>query len=231
MFKQEMILRNTLKRLGFESEEVLPERAFGAVLARAGVGKTAFLVQLALYNLLREKKVLHVSLTDPVDKVNVWYSEIFRRISFQEGNAHDIALLESLLPNRFIMTFHVDGFSLPKFEERLKELSQQGIFSPSVVIMDGLAFEESRQADVYGLKELAEKNGLRMWFAVQTHREEQHDGNLFPVSFAPFADLFDVVFELRPDHADVYISTLRGGKAGGESLLLDPTTMLIKNRL
>lgn len=231
MFKQEMILRNTLKQLGFESEEVLPEGGFGAVLARAGIGKTAFLVQLALYNLLREKKVLHISLNDPVDKVNVWYSELFRRISSNKQSVHDIALLESLLPNRFIMTFRVEGFSFGKFEERLNELSQQGIFSPSIIIMDGLTFEESRKADIYGLKDLVQKNGMRMWFTVQTHREEENDGNLFPVSFAPFAGLFDAVLELRPEHADVYITTLHGGKSRGESLLLDPTTMLIKDRI
>jgi hypothetical protein len=231
MFKQEMILRNTLKQLGFESEEVLPEGGFGAVLARAGIGKTAFLVQLALYNLLRDKKVLHISLNDPVDKVNVWYTELFRRISANEDGAHDIAFLESLLPNRFIMTFRVDGFSFPKFEERLNNLSQQGIFSPSIIIMDGLAFEESRKADIYGLKDLVQKNGMQMWFTVQTHREEEQDRNLFPVSFAPFAELFDVVLELRPEHADVYITPLRGGKSRGESLLLDPTTMLMKDKL
>jgi hypothetical protein len=231
MLKQEMILRNTLKQLGFESEEVLPKGGFGAVLARAGVGKTAFLVQLALYSLLRGKKVLHISLNDPVDKVNVWYSELFRRVGSGEEGINSVAFPESLLPNRFIMTFRVEGFSLSKFEERLSELSQQGIFSPSIIIMDGLNFEESRKADIYGLKDLVVKNGMRAWFTVQTHRHEEQEGNLFPVSFAPFADLFDAVLELRPEHANVYITPLRGGKSKGESLLLDPTTMLIKDRL
>ena len=231
MLKQEMILRNTLRRLGFESEEVLPEGGFGAVLARAGVGKTAFLVQLALYALLRGKKVLHISLNDPVDKVNVWYSELFRRITSDEAGVNDAAFLESLLPCRFIMTFHVEGFSLPKLEERLNDLSQQGIFSPSIIIIDGLRFEESRKADIHGLKDFVVKNGMEAWFAVQTHRHEEQKGHIYPLSFALFADLFDVVLEIRPQHADVYISVLKGGKTGGESLLLDPTTMLIKDRL
>ncbi len=34
-----------------------------------------------------------------------------------------------------------------------------------------------------------------------------------------------------PEHEDVHITVLRGGKYIGESLLLDPTTMLIKDRL
>jgi KaiC/GvpD/RAD55 family RecA-like ATPase len=201
------------------------------VLARAGVGKTAFLVQLALYSLLRGKKVLHVSLSDPVDKVNVWYSELFRRIASDEEGVNGATFLEPLLPNRFIMNFRLEGFSLPKLEERLNDLSQQGIFSPSIIIIDGLNFEESRKAEIYGLKDLVAKNGMQAWFTVQTHRHEERKDNLFTVSFAPFADLFDVVLELRSQHADVYITVLKGGKTGGESALLDPTTMLIRDRL
>ncbi len=231
MFKQEMILRNTLRRLGFDSDDVLPEGGFGAVLARAGVGKTAFLVQLALYGLLKEKKVVHVSLNDPVDKVNVWYTELFHRIASDEETTDGTAFLESLLPNRFIMSFRIEGFSLPKLKERLDDLSQQGIFFPSLIIVDGLHFAESRKADIYGLKDFAVKNRMQVWFAVQTHRDEDRKASLFPVYFAPFADLFDIVFELRSEHADVEITVLKGGKSERESLLLDPTTMLIRDRL
>ena len=48
MLKKELILRNPLRQLGFETEDILPAGAIGAVLAHAGVGKTALLVQLAL---------------------------------------------------------------------------------------------------------------------------------------------------------------------------------------
>ena len=51
------------------TEDILPQGGFGAVLARAGVGKTALLVQLALNTMLRDKNVLHISLNDPVNKV------------------------------------------------------------------------------------------------------------------------------------------------------------------
>ena len=56
MLKNELILKNPLRRMGYESDDILNKGQFGAVLARAGVGKTAFLVQLALNSMLREKK-------------------------------------------------------------------------------------------------------------------------------------------------------------------------------
>ncbi len=39
MLKKELILRNPLRHLGFETEDILPAWGFGAVLAYAGVGK------------------------------------------------------------------------------------------------------------------------------------------------------------------------------------------------
>jgi flagellar biosynthesis GTPase FlhF len=56
MLKNELILKNPLRRMGYESDDILNNGEFGAVMARAGVGKTAFLVQLALNSMLREKK-------------------------------------------------------------------------------------------------------------------------------------------------------------------------------
>ena len=71
MLKKDLIMRNPLRMMGYENDEILKAGEFGAVLARAGVGKTAFLVQLSLNALLRGKNVLHISLEDPVNKVSL----------------------------------------------------------------------------------------------------------------------------------------------------------------
>ena len=52
MLKKDLILRNPLRVMGYENDDILNAGEFGAVLARAGVGKTAFLVQLSLNALL-----------------------------------------------------------------------------------------------------------------------------------------------------------------------------------
>ena len=77
MLKKEIIYRNPLINLGYENEDILPDGGFGAVIAHAGVGKTALLVQMALNTMIREKYILHVSLHDAVSKVDVWYHELF----------------------------------------------------------------------------------------------------------------------------------------------------------
>ena len=79
--KKELILRNPLRLMGDETDDIIPEGGFGAVLARAGVGKTALLVQLAVNALLRGNNVLHISLNDPVKKVSLWYKEVFNHLT------------------------------------------------------------------------------------------------------------------------------------------------------
>jgi len=233
MLKKELILRNPLRQLGFETEDILAAGAFGAVLAHAGVGKTALLVQLALNGMLRSRNVLHVSLKDPVNKVNLWYNELFHHLAGRYEGAQVNSLLESVLPHRFIMTFRVESFSVPKLEERLNDLTEQGIFSATMMIIDGLDFDESRRSDLNDLKALAVKNGIRIWFTVRTHRHEASGVDGLPVSFSAVAGLFDLVLELQPERADIHIKMLRGSGSTpvGSPLLLDPSTMLIKDQV
>jgi hypothetical protein len=232
MLKQELILRNPLRQLGFETEDILSAGGFGAVLAHAGVGKTALLVQLAINGMLRNRNVLHISLNDPVNKVNLWYSELFQHLAGSDEGKQISHLWESVLPHRFIMTFRVESFTVPKLEERLSDLTEQGIFSPIMMIIDGLHVDESRRSDLNELKALAIRNGIHIWFTVPTQGLDLPGQNGLPVSFSAVSDLFDLVLGLQPEHGDIHIKLLRGKESTptGSTLLLDPSTMLIKDR-
>jgi len=230
MLKNDLILRNPLRLMGYETEDILAEGGFGAVLARAGVGKTAFLVQLALNTLLRGKNVLHISLDDPVKKVSLWYQEVLRNIASQYDDSQIDQLWETILPHRFIMTFKVEGFSVPKLEERLTDLTEQGIFFPQMILIDGLPFDETVRRSLVDLKALATNHSMHVWFAVRTHRHEELGPDGMPAPFMQFADLFEVAIQLQPAEDEIHVKALKGGKAPSDhpSLLLDPATMLIK---
>ena len=231
MFKKDLILRNPLIRMGTETDDVIPEGGFGAILAHAGVGKTALLVQLALNAMLRNRNVLHISLLDPVGKVDLWYQELFHHLA-KEAKVQQInQLWETILPHRFILTFKVEGFSVPRLEERLTDLMTQGIFLPQMIIMDGLRFDESGRQPICDLKALAVKHGMRIWFTVHTHRHEQPGPDGLPVQLLHVVDLFDVALELRPKGSEIHIKSLKGSPTTADDLplLLDPSTMLIKD--
>ncbi len=232
MLKNELILKNPLRRMGYESDDILNKGQFGAVMARAGVGKTAFLVQLALNCILREKKVLHISLDDPVKKVSLWYKEVFSRIATQYDIPQSGQLWDSVLPHRFIMTFRVEGFSVPKLEERLTDLIEQDIFKPDMMIIDGIPFDDSMIPDLVKLKTLVNKHPMQVWFTIRTHRHEDLDPNGTPLQLIPVADLFEVAIHLVPVGKQILIKALKGAGAYEDQpdLMLDPATMLIKDQ-
>ena len=223
-------IQNPLRHLGYETDDILPDGGFGAVFARAGVGKTSLLVQLALDVMLKEKGVLHISLTDPVKKISLWYKEMFQHMSDAYDFSQTPHLWEAILPNRFIMTLKVDGFSVPRLEERLKDLTEQDILSPHMVIIDGLPFDDTVQSTLAELKSLIKSQARRIWFTVWTHRHEAPGPDGMPTQLRDVADLFDTIVELRPEGNKIHLMGLKGGTEShrGASLQLDPSTMLIK---
>jgi len=230
--KNDLISRNPLRAMGHETDDILSTGEFGAVMARAGVGKTAFLVQIALNAQLRERNVLHISLVDPVKKVDLWYREVFQLLANRYKVQQIDRLWDEILPHRFIMTFRVEGFTVPTLEERLADLSEQSIFSPQMIIIDGLPFSESIRNPLLDLKAFSEKSGIHVWFTVTTHRHEDPAPDGMPIPLSPVSDLFDVAIELKPDGKEIFVKSIKGPGAGEEqaTLLLDPSTMLIKNQ-
>ncbi|MCD6154065.1 MAG: hypothetical protein J7J07_09200 [Syntrophobacterales bacterium] len=230
MLKKDLILKNPLSLLGCETEDIVHEGGFGAVLSRAGVGKTAFLVQLAINSMLRSKNVLHISLNDPVKKVGLWYKELFHNLAEQHSPAEIKQLWEDILPHRFIMTFKVEGFSVPRLGERITDLTEQNIFHPRMIIIDGFRFNESTRKPLIDLKGLAEKHEFNVWFTVTTHRNEEPEPDGMPISFSLVEELFDAVLKLWPEGAETHIKILKGISADNSSLLLDSSTMLVKDK-
>lgn len=232
MLKNELIMRNPVQHLAGPSADVLSDGQFGGVLARAGVGKTALMVQIALNSMLHERNVMHVSLNQPVNKTNLWYREVFGHVARQSGVVQPEALWESLLPHRFIMTFRAEGFSVPKMEERLTDLVEQKIFVPQLLIIDGLSFDEPLRDPLSELKHYARLHAIRVWFTIRTHRHEDPGPGGIAKQLADVEDLFEVAIQLVPVGEEIHVKPLKGLTLPAEHvhLVLDPTTMLVKER-
>jgi len=230
MLKKELILRNPLRWMGRENQDILPAGGLGALMARAGVGKTAFMVQIALNSLLHGKNVLHVSLNEPVQKVSLWYEEVISHLAEQFAVKNTQEFWEAVLPHRFIMTFRVEGFSAISLEERLNELTDQDIFLPQIIIIDGLPFDSGVRNPLSDLKSLARRQGLQIWFTIRTHRHEAPSAEGLPAPFAPVEDLFEIALQLQPIEREIHVKPLKGGPWTSDptTLLLDPNTMIIK---
>jgi len=234
MLKKELILKDPLSFLGYETDKPQKTGEFGAVMSRAGVGKTAFLVQIALSHLLKDKKVLHASIQDPVDKVSLWYKEMFSNLTEKYNSKDSNELWEILITNRFIMTFETESFDFLKLSNRIKELTAQNIFSPDIIILDGLSIDRPITDELKQFKEIATKNNYTIWFSIRTHRHQSLD----PLSTIKQicghdSDLFNSVIQLLPEKDIIKVKRLFFDREAKTplTLIIDPSTMMIKEFL
>ena len=108
----------------------------GMVMARAGVGKSAFLVHVALGHLLRGTEVLHVSLQDQAAHVRSFYDEILGELLRTSGAQQSSAQVE-VERNRVIHSFLSGPFTTDRLTHLLATLDEVMHFRPTVVVIDG----------------------------------------------------------------------------------------------
>ncbi len=235
MGKEFLVSNNPLRALGLEKEDGADSRRVGLVMARAGLGKTAILVQIAMDSMLRDNKVLHVAIGEDLDKTRTWYDDILNLMD-QENKIDDFQdVVAEVIQNRMIMTFKENSFDAAKLEERMQDLAQQGIFKADCLVVDGFDFTSSDSVSVLNeLKGFMDKNDLKMiWFSAVSHRgDDRVSANGVPAPCHEVDDAFDTVLLISPEDKDIKLKTLKCSEAcavdAGKALLLDPATMLIK---
>ncbi len=229
MKREELIEKSPLRVLNPAAGEQPIEHRMGLVIARAGLGKTAVLVQLAMDAILRGNRVLHVSIGEGIEKAKVWYDNVCEHLA---GGADQAASMqEELMARRMIMTFKESSFSRPKLEERLNDLVYQNIFRPAVVVIDGLDFTATDRAAVADVKELMEAMNVQVWFTALSHRDDARVGaDAIPAPCHEVGELFDTVLELKAAQDGIKLNILKdtAGRAAGTALVLDPSTMMVQ---
>lgn len=229
MANNDLVVNNPLKALGLEEKAKGGIRSMGLVMSRAGLGKTAVLVQFALDCMLLGNKVLHISIGETVDKTRSWYDDILSLLT--EGEK--VESIPEIMKNRMIMTFKESSFSKAVLEERLDDLVQQDIYKPECLIIDGFDFVSADREAIMEIREFMEQRGLKMiWFSAVRHREDTRvsaDG--VPAPCHDIDDLFDTVLLINPQGDEMHLDILKCDECTvdpGTSLKLDPSTMLIQ---
>lgn len=203
----------------------------GGVVARPGIGKTALIVQIALNFMFKNEKVLHVSLHEPVSKVSVWYDEIFSRLASDLESPERQILWERMLPFRLIMSFRVEGFRIPVFQERLEELILQNVFKPRAILIDGMSPDQIKRETLASIKSIAERYDFHVWLSLPV-LEDGSVTTYFPATLEGTEDLFEAFLFLSPDDETVKITLFRSKEREWETLpvILNPSTFLIVER-
>ncbi|MEJ5301451.1 MAG: hypothetical protein WHS38_10730 [Thermodesulforhabdaceae bacterium] len=159
----------------------------GVVMAKAGVGKTAFLCLLALEKIGQGGKVLHVCVDETPDKIKTWYEEILRSYGKNLPRAVIKEMASRIEPLRFIASFLHNSFSLHRLQELVTNLTVQAKFTPSLIIIDGLDMERFDDSFFISLKSFLTETSLPLWMSARLH---QH---MDETSERALSSLFDVV--------------------------------------
>lgn len=217
----------------------------GVVSSRAGVGKTPLLVQIALDDLLRDRKVLHISHEHAVDHVRAYYDEIFNDVAQQCRLENPEAERADIEKNRLIYSHlgHAKGgappslrggeSSIAKILESVHFARDVAHFNPEVIIVDGFDFQRANVEGIKALAALAKELKAEVWAAATVDDPtpmKEGKPEALPDPLDRFAEQLSVVVHLEPERDVVRLRLLKdhdNKDLADLHLRLDPHTMRV----
>jgi len=208
----------------------------GLVVSRAGEGKTAFLVDIALDDLMRDRKVLHVDTAHTAERLREYYDEIFHDLAQAMCLEDRPRIHMQVERNRMIHTFLHGSFDLGKVDGALDYLGEHVHFEPWCVILDGTPAWEDCSPDqilteIRAIKAFAVRRNVELWLSAQEHREDTRDERGLPLRLTPYLDPISVVIELVPAADHMRLRLVKDHESPRMAELhveLDPKTMLLR---
>jgi hypothetical protein len=231
MHQKEVNERSPLRVLEASIHGGLGRGNIGVVIARAGIGKTAFLVGVALDELMRGRNVLHVSLQHNIDKVRAYYDKIFMDLGHERGLEDRWKVRLDLERNRRIHCYRDGTFSVEKLRDALVFKREHGEFQPVAIMIDDFDFEHARSEDMAALRKIAEDANAELWMSATTHRDATESEHGIPEPVAHLEKDINVILRMAHDTRAVHVSLLKdhdNPKVPDLALALDPTTLLLE---
>jgi KaiC/GvpD/RAD55 family RecA-like ATPase len=218
MKRADLIENNPLRLLMPVTGGAVAGRHLGVVLAPAGTGKTAILVQIGLDKLLRGERVLHVGLDESLANIQLWYSEVFQAIVRHTELENPAKVEDEIMGYRLIMTFIATSFSIEQFTLKLESLKQHNLPLPDCILVDGFSALKDKDMVAEQLRAFAKEKNITIWISCV----DQSEADL---------DLADIILELKADdHGDAEIMVLKdsaGYAQPGASMGLNPQSLVL----
>ncbi len=216
----------------------------GVIVARPGVGKSAMLVQIALDDLLRDRKVLHISHEHPVERVRSYYDEIFHDLAISHRLMQPQMVRLEIEQNRLIYSHLQSGndappsarggsTSLTRIQDTIRFAREFAHFNPDAIIIEGFDFENASPEAVQELSATAKQLNAEMWLSAKSHEEPATASSgaaSVPTPLRRFYDGVSVIVALLSVGDEVHMQLLKDHDNQDMSelqLRLDPSTMRV----
>ena len=198
----------------------------GIVVAGHGVGKASFLVGVALDELLRSGRVLHVSMAHSVSHIRDHYDTVFEELAATVHLEDEAQVHFDIDRNRSIRVYPRNALTTAKLREAVKVESEIA-GQPSLVVIEGLDFETTSRQDFVDLKELAGELAAEVWLSVASSNEQIAQ---LPPPVERVEDLVSVALALEPGDDAMLLRALKDHDNPDLTDLhvaLDPKTLLL----
>src|SRR5262245_1372112 len=248
MYAKEVNEQSPLRILEKSIHGGLGKGNLGVVMARAGVGKTACLVQIGLDDLMREKEVLHIALGQTLEHVHSWYDALFDDLAQRTGLEEREEMRAQINKHRVIKAYPDHSLPPERLERTIAMFQQHMSFKPTAILIDGYDWSGGHihrdpgqsliplapvAADLAALKAIAKRLGAELWISAQTHRGETgaHPTRLTPPC-AAYEKLINVAVFLEPHGHHIDLRLLKDHDAPAPvdtPLHLHPDTLSLFN--
>ncbi len=205
MYRKEVNDQSPLRILERSIHGGLGKGNLGVVMAPAGVGKSACLVQIGLDDLMRERAVLHVAIGQTVEHVSAWYDALFDDLADLVDLADRGGVRESIGHRRLIKAFAEGAFSPQGLDQALSEFETHLGLAPSAILIDGYDWNRPGcTAALQVIKAHARRVGAELWMTARTPRRyDVRPPQPITPACASCAALIDVGLLLEPHGRNV----------------------------
>ena len=196
----------------------------GACVAAPGVGKSSFLVGVAIDELLRGGTVLHVALDQTVGHVRDYYDTVYLALAASTHIDEPTKIQAEIDEHRRIRAYRKNSFSASKLSDAVKVEAESGV-RPSLIVIDGLEASQLIADDLVQIRSLAADLAAEIWFTLDA--EEQ--GGL-PSEVADAESLINVIVTLESKGDEVTLRAVKDHENEDIHDLhvgLDPRTLLL----
>lgn len=226
MYRKFLNARSPLRLLEKGLHGGLGRGNLGVVLAGRGVGKTSFLVGVALDDLLRGEHVLHVTLDQTVAHVRAFYDTVFDDLASSTHLEEQVIARSDVERRRSIRAYTPAQFSSARLREAVKVETEAGS-RPALVIVDGFDLAAAPEGELAEIRALAQEIDAEIWLSAALATERIAD---IPASLGAVKQIASVVLALEPGVESLALRALKDHDNPDVSALhvaLDPRSLLL----
>ena len=226
MYQKFLTARSPVRLLEKGLHGGLGKGNLGLVLAGHGIGKTSFLVGVALDELLRGGCVLHIAIDQTVARTRAHYDTLFEELASSARLEDAQSVHADVDRRRSIRAVTSASFDAAKLREAVK-IQQETASAPALVIVENFDAARGSRDELLDLKALAQELGAEIWLSVACPGEKV-DG--LPGALASTRDTFGVILALEPEGKSVALRAVKDHESPNPSALrvaLDPRTLLL----